>query len=95
MDPFFRTIKGFEVLIEKEFCSFASRFLERHIRQKDIIPVFFEFLDVVYQIQTQFPTAFEYNSRLLIACFDHVQFGLYGTFLYDREEDKIKVCSII
>lgn len=57
-----------------------------HVRET--CPVFDQFLDVIYQLQTQFPDAFEYNDNFLL----DVQRSLYdcnhGTFLYNSERER-------
>ncbi len=52
IDPFYRTLKGFEVIIEKEWVSFGHKFETRsgHFRDESIMPderspVFIQFLD--------------------------------------------------
>lgn len=35
LEPFFRTTKGFATLIEKEWCAFSARFMERFIKNRD------------------------------------------------------------
>ena len=59
MDPFYRTIEGFEILIEKEWISFGHRFQERYghfssnrhsNKAEEKSPIFVMFIDAVYQI---------------------------------------------
>jgi len=88
LDPYFRTIEGFEILIEKEFCSFAQGFAER-IKKQQLFPHIIEFFDCVYQIILQFPTFFEFNHLFLVEILDNIYFGLYGTFLHDSEQHRI------
>ncbi|KAF6040646.1 hypothetical protein EB796_001059 [Bugula neritina] len=88
LDPFYRTIKGFEVLIEKEWISFGHKFNHRigHGEDKhgdsERSPVFLQFIDCVWQ----FPTAFEFNEHMLITILDHLYSCLFGTFLGNSEQ---------
>ena len=91
LDPYYRTIRGFEVLIEKEWLSFGHKFAQRigHGEEKhsdaERSPVFLQFIDCVYQMTRQFPNAFEFNEQLLITIMDHLYSCLFGTFLYNCE----------
>lgn len=94
LDPFYRSIKGFEVLIEKEWLSFGHKFSQRvgHGDDKhsdpDRSPVFLQFMDCVWQITRQFPNAFEFNEHFLITILDHLYSCMYGTFLFNSEQQR-------
>lgn len=99
IDPHFRTLQGFCMLVEKEWCSFGHRFARRcgtggteHHRSdhKDDqrAPIFLQWLDAVWQIWRQLPHAFEFNDRLLVALAEHCYSGRFGTFLYDCERER-------
>lgn len=96
LDPYYRTIRGFEVLIEKEWLSFGHKFAQRigHGDDKhsdaDRSPVFLQFIDCSWQVMNQFKNAFEFNERFLIAILDHLYSCLFGTFLYNSEQQRIK-----
>lgn len=53
MDPYYRTLAGFEVLVEKEWCSFGHMFgLRAHSDSPtESSPVFLQWLDAVWQVQ--------------------------------------------
>ncbi|GBP77936.1 Myotubularin-related protein 2 [Eumeta japonica] len=96
LDPYYRTLRGFEVLIEKEWLSFGHKFQlrighgdERH-SDADRSPVFLQWVDCVWQLQQQFPTAFEFNERLLITIIDHLYSCRFGTFLFNTERERVK-----
>lgn len=99
LDPYYRTIKGFEVLVEKEWISFGHKFAQRvgHGDDKhsdsDRSPVFLQFIDCVWQMTMQFPNAFEFNELFLITILDHLYSCLFGTFLgnseLQRKNDKV------
>ncbi|KAH9389114.1 Myotubularin- protein 2 [Tyrophagus putrescentiae] len=65
LDQYYRTLTGFEVLIEKEWLSFGHKFAQRigHCEDKpnddNRSPVFLQWLDCVWQLTKQFPTAFD------------------------------------
>jgi hypothetical protein len=42
----------------------------------------------VWQLTQQFPSAFEFNSQLLIALLDNFYACLFGTFLYNCEKER-------
>ena len=88
LDPFYRTILGFEILIEKDWVSYGHKFMERcgHGTGEDrnFSPVFVQFIEAVWQVTQQFPAAFEFNEKFLIAILDGSFSCLYGTFLFNN-----------
>ncbi|XP_032886141.1 myotubularin-related protein 1-like isoform X4 [Amblyraja radiata] len=96
LDSFYRTIKGFEVLLEKEWLSFGHRFAVRvghgdeNHAAADRSPIFLQFIDCVWQITRQFPAAFEFNELFLLTILDHLYSCLFGTFLFNSELQRVK-----
>ena len=93
LDPFFRTIEGFAILIEKEWVSFGHQFAMRNgcdfrkEKKKERSPIFIQFLHAVYQMLLQYPSAFEFNSNLLLFLCREIYSNKYGTFLFNCEKD--------
>ncbi|XP_037620770.1 myotubularin-related protein 7-like isoform X1 [Sebastes umbrosus] len=85
LDPYYRTIKGLMVLIERDWVSFGHKFSHRYAHlegdPKEVSPVIDQFLECVWQLSEQFPCAFEFNERFLIAIHTHIYSCQYGTFL--------------
>ncbi|KAF2078075.1 hypothetical protein CYY_000626 [Polysphondylium violaceum] len=95
LDPYFRTLRGFQVLIEKEWLSYGHKFAQRNgqIHNKDEderSPIFYQFLEAVYQVVQQFPTKFEFNAHFLRVILYHSYSGKYGNFLYNSEKERIQ-----
>jgi hypothetical protein len=94
LDPYFRTIEGFAVLVEKEWVSFGHKFAMRNgcdvrkEKKKDRSPIFIQFIHAVQQMTMQYPTAFEYNNNFLLFLCDEIYSNKYGTFLFNCEKDK-------
>lgn len=51
-------------------------------------PVFTLWLDAVWQIQRQFPTAFEFNAAFLLHLSDNIDSGRYGTFMVNSLRER-------
>ncbi|KAJ0118431.1 hypothetical protein J7T55_009214 [Diaporthe amygdali] len=58
-------------------------------REKEISPVFHQYLDAVYQLLRQFPDRFEFNERFLRRLLYHLHSCQYGTFLLNNEKQRI------
>jgi hypothetical protein len=85
LDPYYRTIRGFCVLVEKEWCSFGHMFHKRHGHHEDKSkapsersPCFAQWLDVVAQVVMQSPSVFEFTDELLVFLADHSYSCLFG-----------------
>ncbi|KAM8975882.1 phosphatidylinositol-3,5-bisphosphate 3-phosphatase MTMR2 [Pelodytes ibericus] len=95
LDGYYRTIRGFEVLVEKEWLSFGHRFRlrvghgDKNHADADKSPVFLQFIDCVWQMTRQFPNAFEFNEHFLLTILDHLYSCLFGTFLCNSEQERI------
>ncbi|XP_026099136.1 myotubularin-related protein 3 isoform X2 [Carassius auratus] len=106
LDPFYRTIQGFQVLVETEWLDYGHKFGERcgHGEnaddQNERCPVFLQWLDCVHQLQRQFPCSFQFNEAFLVKLVQHTYSCLFGTFLCnsvkEREERGVreKTCSV-
>uniref|UniRef100_A0A8C6T2C4 Myotubularin related protein 7b n=1 Tax=Neogobius melanostomus TaxID=47308 RepID=A0A8C6T2C4_9GOBI len=92
LDPFYRTIKGLMVLIERDWVSFGHKFSHRYghldTDPKEVSPVLDQFLESVWQLSEQFPCAFEFNESFLTAIHMHVYSCQYGTFLGNCQKER-------
>jgi myotubularin-related protein 1/2 len=104
IDPFYRTVRGFQILIEQEWCAFGHQFRARSGHTSDrtnyweddaTSPVFMQFVDAVWQLTRQFPCSFEFTEKYLIALMDEVYIKRSGTFLHDCEESRMVSMSLL
>ena len=93
LDPFYRTINGFAVLIEKDWLSFGHQFGLRNgfsdkDKQDQASPIFLQFLDACHQLLEQFPNAFEFNEKFLLFLAKNYRLNLYGTFMFNNDKER-------
>lgn len=115
-DPHYRSISGFESLIQKEWVALGHPFTTRHslivpvaAEDQQIVspshlappiqplpplppqaPVFLLFLDCVWQLSKQFPSAFEFSEFFLLQFYDMVFDCLYSNFLYNSTKHRLQ-----
>ncbi|XP_066908104.1 myotubularin-related protein 6 isoform X3 [Halyomorpha halys] len=92
LDPYYRSIQGFQALIEKEWLSFGHKFTDRvgHLGgdSKEISPIFTQMIDCTWQLMQQFPLEFQFNEFFLFTLHDHISSCQYGTFVGNSEKDR-------
>eukprot|EP01116_Phalansterium_solitarium_P017227 TRINITY_DN4181_c1_g2_i1.p1 TRINITY_DN4181_c1_g2~~TRINITY_DN4181_c1_g2_i1.p1 ORF type:complete len:1134 (-),score=374.42 TRINITY_DN4181_c1_g2_i1:193-3594(-) len=96
IDPYYRTLRGFCCLVEKEWLQFGHKFAERlGFNFEDTIfkadersPIFLQFLDCAYQALVQFPHKFEFSEQLLLTIMEHAYSGRFGTFLKNDQRER-------
>nr|XP_049697376.1 myotubularin-related protein 6 isoform X1 [Helicoverpa armigera] len=92
LEPHYRTINGYQALIEKDWLSFGHKFTARcgHIAcdGRERSPVFTQLLDCTWQLYRQRPEAFQFNERFLLTLHDHAHACQYGTFIGNCEKDR-------
>jgi len=101
IDPYFRTLNGFIILIEKEWCSFGHKFAQRGGHEitgkkkfpQEKSPIFIQWLDAVWQLLIQFPQSFQFNEQFLICLADALYECRFGTFLEDSEKTRKENCQ--
>lgn len=96
LDPYYRTLEGFRILIEREWLDFGHKFADRCGHQfgpedpNERSPIFLQWLDVVHQMMLQFPCSFEFNEAYLIKLGTHVHSCMFGTFLCNTGLERIE-----
>ncbi|XP_062327111.1 myotubularin-related protein 10 [Osmerus eperlanus] len=87
LDPHFRSLAGFQSLVQKEWVMAGHRFLDRcnHLKRndKEECPLFLLFLDCVWQIMNQYPAAFEFTDMYLTVLSDSMWIPVFSTFLFN------------
>jgi len=96
LDPYFRTIEGFQIIISKEWLKAGHRLQYRTGHGEDNIddtnrsPVFMQFLDCCWQLLNQYPLDFEFNELLLLDSIDQLYSGRFGTFFFNNERERVE-----
>ena|SRR3990167_2837347 len=88
LEPYFRTIEGFQTLIHYEWNCFGHKFKSRQyfLDSSEASPVFIQFLDCVYQLVIQFPEKFEFNSDLVFVLAKSYIENCFIEFNFDNTE---------
>lgn len=90
LDPHYRSLVGFQSLVQKEWVMAGHRFLDRcnHLKKndKEESPLFLLFLDCVWQMINQYPGAFEFTEAYLTVLADSMWIPLYSTFLFNSSQ---------
>jgi len=99
LDQYYRSLRGFMVLLEKEWISFGHKFGERtghglpNYSHDQRGPIFLQFIDACLQLLQQFPTSFQFNSNLLIFLLDALYSCQFGNFLCDSDKEREEACT--
>lgn len=103
MDPFYRTIEGFCVLVSKDWCKFGHQFQHRigHTNpiqynpshgaqnlEQEVSPIFAQWLECVYQLMRVAPEDFEFNERMLVEFYFYSTACQFGNFLTNCDKDR-------
>uniref|UniRef100_A0A6P4DYK7 Myotubularin-related protein 3-like n=1 Tax=Drosophila rhopaloa TaxID=1041015 RepID=A0A6P4DYK7_DRORH len=97
LDPYYRTVEGFRVLVEREWLNFGHKFADRSgngpnsDEVNERCPVFLQWLDLVHQIHRQYPCSFEFSISYLIKLAQHSLSCLFGTFLCNSLRERIEI----
>ncbi|XP_024880886.1 myotubularin-related protein 12 isoform X4 [Temnothorax curvispinosus] len=92
LDHHFRTIAGFQSLLQKEWVAGGHPFCDRlgHIvkTNSEKSPLFLLYLDCVWQLCHQYPTEFEFTETYLTTLWDAAHVSIFDTFIFNCERDR-------
>ena len=105
LDSYYRTVRGFQTLVQKMWVMGGHQFLQRcgHIRKtpqenekedQGESPIFLLFIDCVYQLTQQFPSEFEFSETYLLGLLDTMHACMFDTFLFDCEKQRRELCKM-
>eukprot|EP00658_Telonema_sp_P-2_P069779 TRINITY_DN5916_c0_g1_i4.p1 TRINITY_DN5916_c0_g1~~TRINITY_DN5916_c0_g1_i4.p1 ORF type:complete len:1190 (+),score=235.93 TRINITY_DN5916_c0_g1_i4:57-3626(+) len=85
LDPYYRTYKGFRILVLREWVRFGHKFLDRTGREDEVgeerSPIFLQWLSALHEVVCQLPHFFEFSGLLLVRLYDAHVNGLLPCFL--------------
>lgn len=96
LDPYYRTLEGFAVLIEKEWITSGHLFTDRNLigeykpKSSQYSPIFYQFIETLYQLFVKYPTAFEFNENYLLDLSDAIYTCEYSDFIFNNEMERMK-----
>jgi len=99
MDPYYRTMEGFAVLIQKEWLSPGHLWKTRNLvgfyspKSSQYSPIFFQFVEALYQLVKKYPDAFEFNEEYLLALSDAIYSGEFVDFLSNTDQERLHLPS--
>uniref|UniRef100_A0A182SEH1 Myotubularin phosphatase domain-containing protein n=1 Tax=Anopheles maculatus TaxID=74869 RepID=A0A182SEH1_9DIPT len=98
MDSSYRTIQGFQNLIQKEWVVLGHPFSDRlgHVSTVKVTersPLFLLFLDCTWQLLQQFPEAFEFSDVFLITLWDSLFLPIFDTFQFNSETERYQALN--
>merc|ERR1719334_1476479 len=98
LDNYYRSAKGFLVLVRKEWIWFGHMLSTRNgnfgncgvprTRRDERSPVFVQWLECVYQIYRKFPGAFEFTEWFLLEIAKCYHSGEFGDFFYNSDRER-------
>ena len=96
IDPFFRTIEGFQILLRTDWLAAGHKFADRHFNaeretsmgRSEMSPIFLQWMDCVWQIWAKYPTLFEFTDQYLMYILYHSTSGRFSTFLHNSEKER-------
>ncbi|CAL4091995.1 unnamed protein product, partial [Meganyctiphanes norvegica] len=99
LDPWWRTLRGFHMLLQKEWVSLGHPFTKRlgHTRNdpEEQSPLWLLFLDCVFQISIQHPRALEFTSEYLVALWGAAHCSLHSTFMFNSVNAKLSAIYVL
>ncbi|XP_012270796.1 myotubularin-related protein 4 isoform X2 [Orussus abietinus] len=97
LDPYYRTMEGFQVLCEREWLDFGHKFADRCGQTvgcedpNERCPVFLQWLDCVHQLIKQFPSSFQMSAAYFVKLAQHTYSQLFGTFLCNTRQERLQL----
>ncbi|XP_043602582.1 myotubularin-related protein 3 isoform X2 [Bombus pyrosoma] len=97
LDPYYRTMEGFQVLCEREWLDFGHKFADRCGQTvgcedpNERCPVFLQWLDCVHQLILQFKCSFQMSPAYLVKLAQHTYSQLFGTFLCNTRQERFQL----
>ncbi|XP_031369854.1 myotubularin-related protein 3 isoform X2 [Apis dorsata] len=97
LDPYYRTMEGFQILCEREWLDFGHKFADRCGQTvgcedpNERCPVFLQWLDCVHQLILQFKCSFQMSSAYLVKLAQHTYSQLFGTFLCNTMQERLQL----
>lgn len=97
LDPYYRTMEGFQVLCEREWLDFGHKFADRCGQTvgcddpNERCPVFLQWLDCVHQLILQFKCSFQMSPAYLVKLAQHTYSQLFGTFLCNSRHERLQL----